>query len=54
MATFKVTTATVTFAAQKFDTVTEAQIIPKGSLSELDRLTSRFDRNEPVLTRIRE
>jgi len=48
-ATFKVTTATVSFAAQKFDVVTGAQIIPKGSLSDLDRLTSRFDRNEPVL-----
>ena len=48
-ATFKVTTATVTFAAQKFNTVTGAQIISKGSLSELDRLTNQFDRNEPVL-----
>ena len=48
-ATFKVTTATVAFAAQKFDVVTSAQIIRKGSLSELDRLTSRFDRDQPVL-----
>jgi hypothetical protein len=48
-ATFKVTTATVRFSAKKFDAVTSAQVIPKGSLSELDRLTNRFDRNEPVL-----
>ncbi len=48
-ATFKVTTATIAFAAQKFDMVTDAQIIPKGSLSELDRLTSRFERNQPML-----
>jgi CBS domain len=51
-ATFKVTNAAVTFSAQKFDIVTEAQIIQKGSLSELDRLTSKFDRNQPVLMTI--
>ena len=48
-ATFKVTTATVTFTAQKLNMVTAAQVIQKGSLSELDRLTGRFDRNQPVL-----
>jgi CBS-domain-containing membrane protein len=48
-ATFKVTTATVRFSAKKFDVVTISQVIPKGSLAELDRLTSRLDRNEPVL-----
>ena len=51
-ATFRVTNAAVTFSAQKFDVVTEAQIVRKGSLSELDRLTSRFDRSQPVLMTI--
>ena len=48
-ATFRVTTATVTFAVQKFDMATTAQVIQKGSLSELDGLASQFDRNQPVV-----
>jgi len=49
IATFRITNASVTFATQKFDIVADAQIIQKGSLDELDRLTSRFDHDQPVL-----
>jgi CBS domain-containing protein len=48
-ATFRVTNATVTFAFQKFDLVAAAQRIQKGSLSDLDRLVGRLNRNDPVL-----
>jgi len=52
-ATFKVTNDTVSFAlAQKLDGVTLAQIVPKGNLADLHKLTRRLDRYKPVLMTI--
>jgi hypothetical protein len=48
-ATFRITNASVTFAAQKFDITTAVQIIEKGTIDELNRLTSKFAGDQPVL-----
>ncbi len=51
-ATFRVTIATVSFAAQNLDILDDPQLLAKGSVSDLGRRVQALDRDQPVLMTI--